>query len=57
MGQKRIFVERHYNKSRRKSGITDQQLRDIASTVFKNKSDADLETDLKNKELVEVING
>ncbi|MGQ5290237.1 hypothetical protein ACULN0_12890 [Pectobacterium actinidiae] len=42
MGQKRIFVERHYNKSR---------------TVFKNKSDADLETDLKNKELVEVING
>ncbi|MBN3155008.1 hypothetical protein H4F62_22060 [Pectobacterium brasiliense] len=29
----------------------------IASTVFKNKSDADLETDLKNKELVEVING
>ncbi|MFJ5357265.1 type II toxin-antitoxin system RelE/ParE family toxin [Pectobacterium sp. CHL-2024] len=129
MGQKRIFVERHYNKSRRKSGITDQQLRDIAadiidypdkgglgggvykkrvatslgkrggartivayhregkvfffegwekntvsmrgkeipddvlaafkiaSTVFKNKSNADLETDLKNKELVEVING
>ncbi|MBN3115824.1 hypothetical protein H4F46_13075 [Pectobacterium brasiliense] len=57
MGQKRIFVERHYNKSRRKSGITDQQLRDIAPTVFKNKSDADLETDLKNKELVEVING
>ncbi|TKY83844.1 type II toxin-antitoxin system RelE/ParE family toxin [Pectobacterium polonicum] len=129
IGQKRIFVARHYDKSRRKSGITDRQLRDIAtdiidhpdkgglgggvykkriatglgkrggartivayhragnvfffegwekntvstrgkeipddvlaafkiaSTVFKNKSDADLEIDLKNKELVEVING
>ncbi|MEL0577656.1 type II toxin-antitoxin system RelE/ParE family toxin [Pectobacterium punjabense] len=34
MGQKRIFVESHYNKSRRKSGITDQQLRDIAADII-----------------------
>ncbi|MCA7014887.1 type II toxin-antitoxin system RelE/ParE family toxin [Dickeya dadantii] len=131
MEQPRIFVERHYDKTRKKSGITDQQLRDvaaevvnnpdkgglgggvykkriatatgqgksggartiiayhregkvfffegwekntvsksgkeipddvldafkIASTVFKNKSDADIEIDLKNKELIEVKNG
>lgn len=36
MGQKRIFVERHYDKSRRKSGITDQQLRDIAADIIDN---------------------
>ncbi|QOL14092.1 hypothetical protein [Dickeya dianthicola] len=27
------------------------------TTVFKNKSDADIERDLKNKELIEVKNG
>ncbi|WP_161547056.1 type II toxin-antitoxin system RelE/ParE family toxin [Pectobacterium parvum] len=38
MGQawdkKRIFVECHYDKSHRKSGITDQQLRDIAVDII-----------------------
>ncbi|WP_113632400.1 type II toxin-antitoxin system RelE/ParE family toxin [Pectobacterium peruviense] len=34
MGQKRIFVARHYDKSRRKSGITDQQLCDIAADII-----------------------
>ncbi|QWT40246.1 type II toxin-antitoxin system RelE/ParE family toxin [Dickeya dadantii] len=36
MEQPRIFVERHYDKTRKKSGITDQQLRDVAAEVVNN---------------------
>lgn len=33
-GNIRIFVDKHYNKDRKKSGISDQDLRDIAADVL-----------------------
>lgn len=41
-GKRRIFIEKHYNKDRKKSGITDEDLREIVADVLAKPADGSL---------------